>query len=101
ELDTLDTTTVGVQTTLAGTLIASATLAGVQPVIILGGLAVLSYLMVAPITYPDLLPRDALIMGVIQALALLFPRQFDAAFPTVLLAFALAYLILSPRFYWR
>jgi len=57
--------------------------------------------MVAPIGYPELLARDALAMGVIQALAVLAPTALQRAFPRALLVAATAYLVLAPRFYWR
>lgn len=92
----------GVQTTLAATVLAAAFLSGVgSPAIILGATALFCYLMVAPITYPDLYDRDAFAMGVIQALALLFPTAVFRLFPRALLVVALAYLLLAPRFYWR
>ena len=57
--------------------------------------------MVAPITYPDLLARDALIMGVVHSLAVLFPMYLDRTFPWALLFLAIAYLLFAPWFYWR
>jgi CDP-diacylglycerol--serine O-phosphatidyltransferase len=57
--------------------------------------------MVSTITYPDLLARDAFIMGVIQAFAVVFPDAVGRTFPYALLTLAVAYLLLAPRFYWR
>jgi CDP-diacylglycerol--serine O-phosphatidyltransferase len=94
--------TVGVQTTLAATLLAAGYLAGVvEPAVLVGVTAGFCYLMVAPVTYPDLWPRDALVLGALQALAVLFPRAVEGVFPRALLVAALAYLLLAPRFYWR
>ncbi|MFB6112204.1 MAG: protein sorting system archaetidylserine synthase [Halobacteriaceae archaeon] len=93
--------TIGVQSTLAGTVLAAAVLSGVGYLVIGGATALFTYLMVASIPYPDLLARDALAMGVVQALAVLFPEPFGGLFPRLLLAAALAYLLLAPRFYWR
>jgi archaetidylserine synthase len=94
--------TEGVQTTLAGTLLAATYLTGyATPLLLLGATALFCYLMVAPITYPELHARDALIMGVVQALAIAFPRAFGGLFPSALLVAALAYFALAPRFYWR
>ncbi|WP_435195383.1 protein sorting system archaetidylserine synthase [Natronomonas sp. EA1] len=94
--------TEGVQTTLAATLLAAGYLAGFSsPALLLAATALFCYLMVAPITYPDLLVRDALVLGGLQALAVLAPDAFAGAFPRALLVAALAYLVLSPRFYWR
>jgi CDP-diacylglycerol--serine O-phosphatidyltransferase len=58
-------------------------------------------MMVAPVSYPELYARDALVMGGLQALALLFPTFAGGLFAGGLLSFALAYLVLAPRFYWR
>jgi len=103
-----DAHTEGVQTTLAATLLATIHLAGVADILgvneaaLLLGFAALSvYLMVAPVTYPELFARDALLLGGLQALALLFPTFVGRVFPRGLLLFALAYLLLAPRFYWR
>lgn len=99
--DTSNAHTEGVQSTLAGTLIATAILAGVSTPIIVASTALFTALMVARIQYPDLLPRDAILMGGIQGLAILFPNAYNAIFPKVLLAWAVGYLVLAPRFYWR
>jgi archaetidylserine synthase len=100
-LDADDHSTEGVQTTLAATLIATGLLAGLGPVTLLAGTAVLALAMLAPISYPDLWVRDAIVMGFVQGLAVLFPVALDRVFPTVLFAWALGYLVLSPRFYPR
>jgi CDP-diacylglycerol--serine O-phosphatidyltransferase len=100
--DTGNDSTVGVQTTLAATLLAAGYLAGVvEPAVLVGVTAGFCYLMVAPVAYPDLWPRDALVLGGLQALAVLFPRVIEGLFPRALLVAALAYLLLAPRFYWR
>jgi archaetidylserine synthase len=94
--------TQGVQTTLAATIVAVALLAGVTtPVVLVAAMAVFSYLMVASITYPELYARDAIILGGLQALAVLFPTVGSRVFPRALLLFAVAYLVLAPLFYWR
>jgi CDP-diacylglycerol--serine O-phosphatidyltransferase len=107
-LDSDDTATEGVQTTLAATVLALLVLAGVPGLIgvdtatlllVVAGLSV--YLMVAPVTYPDLYTREQLVFGGLQGLAILLPDALDAVFPRALLVFALAYLLLAPRFYWR
>lgn len=100
-LDVGNSTTKGVQTTLAATLIASAILVGLGPMVVLAGTAVLSVAMLVPVTYPDLRVRDAFVMGLIQGLAVLFPTAADRVFPTVLFVWALGYLVLSPRLYRR
>lgn len=104
-------TTEGVQTTLAGTILAAGYLAGLGPLaatlgtsvaaVLLGATGLFVYLMLAPVTYPELFARDALVLGGLQALAVLFPGAFGGVFPRSLLLAALAYLVLSPRFYWR
>jgi CDP-diacylglycerol--serine O-phosphatidyltransferase len=104
-------TTEGVQTTLAATILAAGYLAGLDPLaaalgipvaaVLLTVAAVFVYLMLAPVTYPELYARDALVLGGLQALAVLFPGFVGGVFPRALLLSALAYLVLAPRFYWR
>ncbi|XVH30992.1 protein sorting system archaetidylserine synthase [Haloferacaceae archaeon DSL9] len=94
--------TEGVQTTLAATILAAAVLAGYTDPLALSVLAyVLAGLMVTTIAYPDLHAQDALVMGVVQALAIAVPGERGRVFAFALLFLALAYLCLSPRFYWR
>lgn len=91
----------GIQNTLGASILAAAYLSGLVSVpVLLGATAVLSVLMVAPVPYPKLAARDALVMGVVQMAAILAPNAFTSAFPRVLLVAALAYMTLSPRFYW-
>lgn len=100
--DTGNDHTEGVQTTLAATLLAAGVLAGIDaPGLLAGSAGVLTLLMVSTVEYPDLLPRDALAMGVVQAAAVVVPASFSRVFPKALLAWAAAYLLLAPRFYWR
>ena len=105
-------TTEGVQTTLAATLLSALLLANATatgsvilgvpgPAVAVGATGLLAVAMLSPVTYPDLLAGDALVLGAVQAFAVLFPRALDAAFPLALLICALGYLLLSPRFYWR
>lgn len=91
----------GIQNTLASSILAAAYLAGVTlvPVLLVATL-ILSLLMVAPVPYPKLLARDALVMGVVQMGAIVAPTAFGRVFPRVLLVAALAYLFLAPRYYW-
>lgn len=91
----------GIQNTLASSILAAAYLAGLTAIpILLAVSVVVSVLMVAPVPYPKLLARDALVMGVLQMAAILFPTMLSRVFPRALLVFALAYLVLAPRFYW-
>ena len=100
--DTGNAHTEGVPTTLAATLLAAAVLAGFSnPTVLVASTAALCVLMVSTVTYPDLYPRDALAMGVVQAGAVLVPVAFSRILPRALLAWALAYLALAPHFYWR
>ena len=106
--DSDDAATEGVQTTLAATVLALLVLAGVPELLGVSTATLLLtvagaciYLMVAPVTYPDLYTRDQLVFGGLQGLAILLPDALDAVFPRTLLVFALAYLLLAPRFYWR
>jgi archaetidylserine synthase len=100
--DTGNDHTEGVQTTLAATLLAAGVLAGLDaPGLVVGSAAVLTLLMVSTVEYPDLLPRDALAMGAVQAAAVAVPAGFSRVFPKALLAWAVAYLLFAPRFYWR
>ena len=104
-------TTEGVQTTLAGTLLAAGYLAGLSPLatalgtsvatVLLCATGLFVYLMLAPVTYPELFARDALVLGGLQALAVFAPDVLSGVFPRSLLLAALAYLVLAPRFYWR
>ena len=99
--DVEDTTTIGVQTTLAATILATTVLVGRgTPIVLLGATAAFAYLMVSSIAYPDLLARDALLMGVVHVLAVAMPTFYGRVFPYALLSLALAYLILAPWFYW-
>lgn len=91
----------GIQNTLAATILAAAYLAGVAPVAaLLAGTVVLSVLMVAPVGYPKLRARDALVLGIVQAVVIVDPSLLGRVFPRVLLASAVAYLLLAPRYYW-
>ena len=91
----------GIPNALAAVILAAAYLTGVVPVpALLLATAVLSVLMVAPVRYPKLAVRDALVLGVIQAFAILVPSLFAGVFPLALLVAALAYLTLGPRYYW-
>lgn len=95
-------TTHGVQTTLAATVIAASVLAGLDsPAVVLGLAAVSAPLMVTPVQYPDLHPQDALVMGVVQACAIVFTGMAGESFAFALLFLALGYLVLGPRLYWR
>jgi CDP-diacylglycerol--serine O-phosphatidyltransferase len=91
----------GIQNTLGATILAAAYLAGLTWVPgLLAVTAVLSVAMVAPIPYPKLLARDAGILGVVQAAAILAPLAYDRLLPRFLLVAALGYMFLAPRFYW-
>jgi CDP-diacylglycerol--serine O-phosphatidyltransferase len=103
--DTDGSYTEGVPSTLAATIIGAAILAEVglqQPELVLLVTLLFAYLMVTRIEYPDLLTGDALLMGVIHALAVLVPvTPLGRTFPVALLTLSLAYLVLSPWLYWR
>jgi CDP-diacylglycerol--serine O-phosphatidyltransferase len=93
--------TKGVPSTLAATVLSAGVLAGfVGPVFLVALSGLLAGLMVTQITYPDLHPQDALVMGVVQALAILLRGRPGEIFAFALLFLALAYLFLGPRFYW-
>jgi CDP-diacylglycerol--serine O-phosphatidyltransferase len=93
--------TIGVPTTLAGTILAAAVLAGIrQPALLLAGGVGFAYLMVTDVVYPDLRPRDAIALGGVQALAIVVPTVAWHVFPRALLVAALVYLVLGPRYYW-
>lgn len=104
--------TVGVPTTLAATIFGATVLTGYRSTetvlvgfhdagFLLALAAVLTPLMVWDITYPDLHAQDALVMGVVQAGAVLLPGLYGRGFAFGLLYLALAYLILGPVLYWR
>jgi CDP-diacylglycerol--serine O-phosphatidyltransferase len=100
--DTAEDYTEGVQTTLAATILAAAVLSGItDPRVLLGATAAFVYLMVATVTYPDLLARDALLMGVVHALAVIAPYALGRTFPYAILTLGVAYLVAGPWFYWR
>lgn len=99
--DTDDECTEGVQSTLAATVLAAAVVAEItHPTVLVGATAAFAYLMVIRVRYPDLLARDAVLMGIIQGLAVVVPDVLGRAFPYALLTLAFAYLVLAPRFYW-
>ncbi|NHN40114.1 phosphatidylcholine/phosphatidylserine synthase [Halorubellus sp. JP-L1] len=100
--DTADDYTEGVQTTLAATILAAAVLSGVtDPRVLVVATAAFVYLMVSTVRYPDLLARDALLMGIVHALAVLVPHAFGRTFPWAILTLGVAYLLGGPWFYWR
>jgi CDP-diacylglycerol--serine O-phosphatidyltransferase len=93
--------TKGVPSTLAATVLSAGVLAGfVGPALLVALSGLLAGLMVTRITYPDLHPQDALVMGVVQTLAILLRGRPGEAFAFALLFLALAYLFFGPRFYW-
>jgi CDP-diacylglycerol--serine O-phosphatidyltransferase len=90
----------GVPNALAAVILVAAYLGGVASVpLLLGAALVLAVLMIAPFTYPDLALRDALVLGCVQALAVLAPTVWGGLFPVALLIAALAYLVLGPVVY--
>ncbi|MFB6251038.1 MAG: protein sorting system archaetidylserine synthase [Halobellus sp.] len=102
--------TEGVQTTLAATIVGATVLAGfTSPIVLVPLVYLLAALMLAPITYPDLHAQDAVVMGIVQAAAILLGGQMGRqlvgaigeGFAYGLLFLALSYLFLGPRFYWR
>jgi CDP-diacylglycerol--serine O-phosphatidyltransferase len=93
--------TKGVPSTLAATILSAGVLAGfVGPTLLVALSGLLAALMVTRITYPDLHPQDALVMGIVQALAILLRGRPGEVFAFALLFLALAYLFFGPRFYW-
>ncbi|PSQ06450.1 CDP-diacylglycerol--serine O-phosphatidyltransferase [Halobacteriales archaeon QS_4_69_31] len=91
----------GIQNTLAATIVVTAYLAGLTSVpALLAASVALSLAMVAPVGYPKLLARDASVLGVVQAGAIVAPTAYGRVFPRVLLVAALAYMLLGPRYYW-
>jgi len=104
--------TVGVPTTLAATIFGAIVLTGYrtnETVLVgfhdagflLALAAVLTPLMLCDVVYPDLHAQDALVMGVVQAGAILLPGLYGRGFAFGLLYLALAYLVLGPVLYWR
>jgi CDP-diacylglycerol--serine O-phosphatidyltransferase len=101
-LDTDSDETEGVQTTLSATILAAGVLAGfVTPPMLVALAGVLAVMMVTTIPYPDLHWQDALVMGVVQAMAILLTGFPGRVFAWGLLFLALAYTVAGPRFYWR
>jgi archaetidylserine synthase len=94
--------TVGAQTPVAAIIVSSVVLIqtfSITTILLLT--LILAYLMVIPIRYPDLLFRDALLLSIIQLLTIAFPDAIGHAFPYALLILSLAYLFLSPSYYWN
>jgi len=93
--------TQGVQTTLAATVLAAGVLAGfVTPAVLVAAAAVLAVAMLGRVTYPDLHPQDAGVMGLVQTAALLGRGWVGRGCAYALLFLAVAYLLLAPRWYW-
>lgn len=91
----------GIQNTLASSILAAGYLAGVTAApVVLGATVMLALAMVAPVPYPKLAARDALLMGAVQVGAIARPTLFERVLPRALLVAALAYLVLAPRYYW-
>lgn len=91
----------GAPSTLAATILAAGVLAGfVEPIVLVGLAGLLSALMVTTTTYPDLHTEDALVMGGVQACAILLTGDLGEGFAFGLLFLALGYLTLGPWFYW-
>jgi CDP-diacylglycerol--serine O-phosphatidyltransferase len=94
--------TEGAPTTLASTILAAGILAGfVTPLVLVGLAGLLAVLMVTTITYPDLHAQDALVMGVVQAFAVVLTGRWGEVFAFAILFLSLAYLVLGPAFYWK
>jgi archaetidylserine synthase len=98
----------GIQNTLAASILAAGFLAAGPAIpaetataVVLGASPVLGLLMIAPVAYPKLTDRDALLMGAVQAAVIVRPDALGRVFPRVLLLAALAYMLLAPRFYWN
>jgi archaetidylserine synthase len=90
----------GVPNTLAATIIAATYLTGFATMtVLLFETVVLSYLMIARIPYPGLLPRDGLAIGVIQTSVVFVPGLAGQWLARVLFVAALAYLVLGPVLY--
>ena len=95
------TETEGVQTTLAATVLAAAVLAGfVTPLVLVVLAGVLAVAMLARVTYPDLHPQDASVMGVVQTAAILTRGWVGRGSAYALLFLAVAYIVFAPRLYW-
>ncbi|CAJ52477.1 protein sorting system archaetidylserine synthase [Haloquadratum walsbyi] len=108
--DSASNETEGVQTTLAATILAASVLAGfTNPAILSALVVILTVLMLAPITYPDLHAQDAIVMGSVQTAAIGLTGSFGhhiagtlgEGFAFGLLFLSLAYLVFGPQFYWR
>lgn len=92
----------GVPSTLAAGVLCAVYLANItSPQIILVLAVGFSYLMLAQIYYPKLKERDALIGGALITIAAIIPDFFHSLFPILLLFCFIAFLLLSPKFYWK
>lgn len=91
----------GIQNTLGATILVTAYLAGLTHVpTLLAASVLLSLAMVAPVPYPKLLARDASVLGVVQAGAIIAPAAYGRLLPRALLVAAMAYMLLGPWYYW-
>ncbi|MFB6168008.1 MAG: protein sorting system archaetidylserine synthase [Haloferacaceae archaeon] len=93
--------TEGVQTTLAATVLSASVLAGFVGATALVALAaLLGVAMLTRVTYPDLHPQDASVMGLVQTAAIVGWGWVGRGFAYALLFLAVAYLLFAPRWYW-
>ena len=99
--DITESRTIGAPSTLSATIIVTAILTEYwsEPTLLIAG-AILSLAMIVPVGYPDLLARDAVLMGGIHVLAVAQPAYYGRVFPFALLTLATLYLIFAPAFYW-
>jgi len=96
----------GVPTTLAASLLAAGLLfTGIPPsefipMWMVPAMTVLfAILMITRFSYPDLIDRDAVLVGTLMMLATVIPSWRRGVFPATLVLLSGAYLLLAPRWY--
>ena len=91
----------GMPNTLGTIILATAYLAGItSPPVLAVGTALRAFLMITPFDLPKPGANVAIPMGVVLSVSVVAPRAFGRIGPRVMLAIALLFLALGPRYYW-
>ena len=91
----------GMPNSLGAILLATGYLAGVtDPFVVAGAMAVLAVFQVSPFDYPKPGLTTVVPMGVVLSLSVVAPLAFGRAGPRIMLAIALLFFALGPRYYW-
>ena len=91
----------GMPNSLGAILLATAYLAGItDPLVLTAGATLLAVAQVSPFDYPKPGVKTVGPMGVVLFGAVLAPTAFGRAAPRAMLAIALLFFALGPRYYW-